>query len=228
MGALELAALRRRAREAGISPGIVARSERAKYHASMQAGLREPLAAKIVEPSAIQFEGINRWVVAICKPSLSRSVGEDLNELGFRAYCPLGSRIVYRGRVKGKRQRRVHQFAVFGRYLFVGEAQEPLSTYVHEGLVGVIGDSRGGWALNPRAVQIINEAELAGQWDDAPEWDGPRYKRGTRGILVDGPFAGFHAIIQECTRSGVKFDVNIFGRITTVASQTVKLAEELV
>ena len=126
MVSLELAALRKRARAAGIAPGIVARAQRAKeahqaeWHASCAWPFSPPPAPRLIDPSPIDFEGVSRWVVAICKPSMARSVGEDLPALGFRTYCPLGRRVVLRARGPGgTRRRRIHQWAVFGRYLFV-------------------------------------------------------------------------------------------------------------
>lgn len=224
MGAIELANLRRRAREAGIAPGILARTERARYHASQQTGLHAPPEPRLVDAAPIQFEGVHRWVVAICKTSMSRSVGEDLNAIGFRAYCPLGRRIVYRGRTgSSQRKRRIHQFAVFGRYLFVGELQEPLNSYHHEGIVDVIGDSLGAWPLKPRVLQAINEAELAGKWNDRdPD---ATFKRGDHVRLSAGPFASFEGFVLECSKAGVKIDVEMFGRkiSTTVKSSVLEL-----
>ena len=136
-------------------------------------------------------------MVAVCKPSLALSVSQDLPALGFRAYCPLGRRIVFRDRHRsGVRKKHILQFAVFGRYLFVGEMDEPLQAYIHEGIVAVIGDCMGAWGLNPEVVRAINEAELAGEWDDIGSATNP-FKVGQSVRIVAGhPFEHFVGIVR--------------------------------
>ena len=224
MGMIDLASLRRRAREAGIAPGVVARAERLR---SAYDGTHAPPAARLIDPRAINFEGVDRWVVAICKPSMAMSVSEDLNAIGFRAYCPLGRRIVFRGRSAGARKRRIHQWAIFGRYLFVGELGEPLATYIHEGIVDVIGDSKGAWQLNPAVLKAINDAELAGQWDTTKTPDWVKFQVGAY-VKVTGinPFSGFEGFVQACSKAGIDVELDIFGRKTNVRVQGAKLVAE--
>jgi len=94
------------------------------------------------------------------------SVSEDLCLLGFRAYCPLGKRIIQsRIRKSNTRKRVVYHFAVFGRYFLVGEIDDPLTLSVHDGLVDIVGDATGPLALDPEIVKVINNKELAGEWD---------------------------------------------------------------
>ena len=243
---VDLASLRQRARAAGIAPGIVARAEmarmahRAEYeawragggprHGSGQMWLRPPPAAKLVDPTPINFEGVDRWVVAICKPSMAMSVSEDLNAIGFRSYCPLGRRIVFRGRAAGSRKRRIHQWAIFGRYLFVGELGEPLATYIHEGIVDVIGDSVGAWPLNPLVLKAINDAELAGQWDTTktPEWEA-KFKMGDYvKVGENNPFCGFEGFVLSCSKAGINVELDVFSRKTKVSVQSAKLVAEAV
>ena len=216
MGMIELAALRKRARAAGIVPGTVAHAERLR--ASAQTGLRAPPPLRLVDPTPIDFEGVQRWTVAVCKPSMARSVGEDLPALGFRAYCPLGRRLVFRAPHRsGTRKKHILQFAVFGRYLFVGEMLEPLAASIHEGIVDVIGDSRGAWSLNPRIVQAINEAELAGQWDYVGSSENP-YKVGQLVRIADNhPFEHFVGVISAFLHGGAWINLDVFGRSTPVS-----------
>lgn len=221
MGMIDLASLRQRARAAGIAPGIVARAERLR---SAYDGARAPPPPRLIDPAPLNFEGIDRWVVAICKPSMAMSVSQDLNAIGFRAYCPLGRRVVFRGRAAGARKRRIHQWAVFGRYLFVGELGEPLATYIHEGIVDVIGDSLGAWALNPLVLRAINAAELAGEWDTTktPEW-AAKFKGGDFVRVGDGPFSGFEGFVRSCSKAGINVELDMFGRKTKVTVQSAKL-----
>src|SRR6185312_17206786 len=146
---------------------------------------------------------------------MAPGVAEDLNMIGFRAYCPMGKKIVYRGRHGGEaRQRRVHQFPVFGRYLFVGEIEDPFQTTLHSGVVAIIGDRNGAWPVNPAAVKAINDAELSGTWDSSREAEAA-FRRGDLVRVVSDlshPFAGFNAIVDSIRKSGVRINVDIFGR----------------
>lgn len=172
MDAIELAALRKRAQAAGMPVGAIARAQRlkdghlAKYRPSDPPRFRPPPATRLVTT-----DGVRRWVVAICRASQAWSVGEDLGVLGFRAYCPMGKRLI-----RGRRMLRTYPFAVFGRYIFVGEIQEPLAVSIHDGLVGIVGDQSGPWSLDPEIVKIINRDELDGVWDSTK----PRPKRGAQ------------------------------------------------
>jgi transcription antitermination factor NusG len=222
MVSIELAALRKRARAAGVAPGVVAQAERLR--ASAQTGLRAPSPVRLINPSPIDFSGVQRWVVAVCKPSLARSLSEDLPALGFRAYCPLGRRLVFRAPHRsGTRKKHILQWAVFGRYLFVGEMLEPLAASIQEGIVDVIGDSQGAWALNPKIVQAINEAELAGQWDYVGSSENP-YKIGQLVRIAEGhPFESFAGVVTALLHGAAKIDLEVFGRRTPVAVPVRKL-----
>jgi transcription antitermination factor NusG len=219
---IELAALRKRARAAGIAPGIVARAERLR--AAAQTGLRAPSPVRLVDPTAVEFEDVSRWGVAVCKPSMARSVGEDLPALGFRAYCPLGRRMVFRDRHRsGTRKKHILQWAVFGRYLFVGEMLEPLAASLHEGIVDVIGDSQGAWSLHPRIVHAINQAELAGQWDYVGSSENP-FKIGQSVRIAEGhAFEHFIGIVTALMHGGAWINLDVFGRETPVSVPVRKL-----
>jgi transcription antitermination factor NusG len=157
---------------------------------------------------------------------MAKGVADDLNELGFRAYCPMGRKVLFRARVRGseKRQRKIHSWAVFGRYIFVGEIDEPLQVDIHGGIVEVIGDSRGAWALNPKLIRAINEAHIAGQWDTVRAWDCV-FKKGDRVKFTGGhPLEGFLAIVDSVGRSGVRVNVpNLFSRPTMATVHAAKL-----
>ena len=240
MVSIELAALRKRARAAGITAGVVVRSQRAKeahqaaWHTSCAWPFRPPPPARLVDPSPVNFEGVSQWVVAVCKPSLARSVSEDLPALGFRAYCPLGRRLVFRAPHRsGTRKKHILQWAVFGRYLFVGEMEEKLAASIHEGIVDVIGDSEGAWSLSsvdqnglrdPHGiVRAINEAELAGQWDYVGSSENP-FHLGQSVRIVDGhPFESFVGIVTALLRGRAEIELGMFGRSTYVQVPVRKL-----
>jgi len=173
----------------------------------------------------LEMEGISRWVVAVFWSHMVRRAALDLNQAGFRAYCPLGRKIVYRGRARSEaRVRRIQEFPVFGSYLFVGEAGRPLQRESHRGLIDIIGDRYGAWPLNPKLVQAINEAELSGKWDTARtrEWEN-QFRIGDRVRVCAGPFEGFMAIVGMLNKSGAVVDLDVFGRKNKVTIEPSKL-----
>jgi len=157
---------------------------------------------------------------------MAQGIAEDLNMIGFRTYCPMGKKVVYRGRHGGEaRHRRVHQFPVFGRYLFVGELEDPFQTEIHFGVVAVIRDQNGARSVNPEALKQINDAEMAGTWDSSREAEAA-FRRGDLVRVVSDlshPFAGFNAIVDSIRKSGVRINVDIFGRSTPITIPQDKL-----
>jgi transcription antitermination factor NusG len=235
MGKIELEALRRRARRDGIAPGSLIHAERLKARAiqdrisapSTPPNIRAPRPERrLSEPMAIEVEGA-RWVVAYVGEHAARDVAADLTELGFRAYCPLGRRVVYQARVAGKRARRVRQFPVFGGYLFVGEVTEHLSKSSHDRIVEILGDSTGSLALKGAAIAAINLAELAGRWDSTrPHHAAPLFHAGDLVRIKAGPFAGFAAVVARLPKDlRVMIDVQMFGgpTRTTLDSSALEL-----
>jgi transcription antitermination factor NusG len=220
MGKIELEVLRKRARALGMDPGSLARAARAQRSisgiGSRQTGIHELPAPVLVAPRALPMDEVRRWVVAVCRPQMARGVALDLNELGFVAYCPLGRKTVYQARARVGRRKRIHQTAVFGRYLFVGEVEEPLSAWVHDGISEIIGDSAGPWALDQRAVRAINEAEIDGKWDETkiPAW-ARTFKIGDAVRIGDGPLTGFQGLVEAFSKAGIRVDLDLFGRRTS-------------
>jgi transcription antitermination factor NusG len=224
LGKIELEALRRRARRAGIAPGSLIHAERLKARAvkdridqvSRPPSLPAPRPDRLTEPRAIEVEGA-RWVVAYVGEHAAREVASDLNELGFRAYCPLGARVVYPDpRRSGKRVRKVRQFPVFGGYLFVGEVTERLVKSAHDRIVEILGDSSGSLALSGAAIAAINRAELRGLWDSTHAHRAlPLFRKGDQVRITAGPFAGFAAIVARLPKDlRVTIDFEMFGRPT--------------
>jgi transcription antitermination factor NusG len=225
MGKIELEALRRRARSIGIDLGTLARAARAKRSSfgigSRQPPINEPPAPVLVAPSALPMDGVRRWVVAVCKPSMARGVADDLNELGFVAYCPLSRKVHLRARARVGRRKIIRQYPVFGVYIFVGEVDGPLQASIHSGISYLVGDSHGAWSLDPSFVLARNRDELAGKWDETktPVWERKdliKFKKGKKVSVLSGPFASFGGFVEECSKAGIKVGLDIFGRVTPV------------
>jgi hypothetical protein len=231
MGKIELEALRKRARAAGIDHGAVARANRAKaldmgsrewcpvrkrYVPSAQMGLREPREPRLRQTLPLDVSLPRRWVVAVCKPSMALGVADDLNELGFVAYCPLSRKVHLRARARVGRRKMIRQYPVFGDYLFVGEVDEPLQGSIHGGISYLIGDSRGALSVPASFVLSINQAELDGKWDETktPTWS-KTFKVGDQVRISAGPFTGFAGLVDACSKAGIRVDLDLFGRRTS-------------
>jgi transcription antitermination factor NusG len=219
MGKIELESLRKRARAYGLDQGSIARVLRAQRSlsgiGSRQTGLVEPPAPVLVSPRVLPMDEVRRWVVAVCKPSMARGVADDLNELGFVAYCPLSRKVHLRARARVGRRKMIRQYPVFGSYIFVGQVDDPLQASIHDGIAGILGDSLGALAVPARLVLAINQAELDGKWDETktPAWAG-KFHVGDLVKVKDGPFAGFGGLIDACSKAGIDVDIRMFGRET--------------
>ena len=221
MGKIELEALRRRARSAGIDAGSIARAARAQRASfgigSRQPRLLEPPTPVLVAPRALPVDEVRRWVVAVCKPSMARGVAEDLNELGLVAYCPLSRKVHLRARARVGRRKIIRQYPVFGVYIFVGEVDGPLQASIHSGISYLVGDSQGALSVPESFVLAINQAELDGKWDETkglPSW-AKTFKRGDPVRVKEGPFTGFAGLVDACSKAGIRVDLDLFGRRTS-------------
>jgi transcription antitermination factor NusG len=221
MGKIDLEALRKRARAAGIDAGSIARAARAQRASfgigSRQTGINEPPAPVFVAPRALPMDDVRRWVVAVCKPSMARGVADDLNDLGFVAYCPLSRCVHLRARARVGRRKIIRQYPVFGVYIFVGEVDGPLQASIHSGISYLVGDSQGALSVPASFVLAINQDELDGKWDETrgrPSW-AKTFKRGDQVRVKEGPFGGFSGLVDAVSKAGVDVDISMFGRMTT-------------
>lgn len=73
----------------------------------------------LTEPVAIETRRL-RWLAVLTAPACERRVADELNTLGFKAYCPLGRRLVSWQGGRQLKQKLIREFPVFSRYLFVG------------------------------------------------------------------------------------------------------------
>jgi transcription antitermination factor NusG len=212
MGKIELEALRKRARAYGLDQGSIARVLRAQRSSSAagsrQTGLRMPTNDRLRDPFPLDVSSAQRWVVAVCKPSMSLGVADDLNELGFVAYCPLNRKVHLHARARVGRRKMIRQYPVFGPYIFVGEVSEPLQASIHDGMAGVLGDSLGALAIPARLVLAINQAELDGKWDETKTRAlSKKFKKGDKIKTL----AGFEGLVTAIEEAGIKVDLKMFG-----------------
>lgn len=220
MNRANLEALRRRARAGRVSPGVVAKAERALDHQSyLQMLRREGIprdweGGRTAETAPVRVDGARVWRVACCRPSQAIGVASDLSALGFVAYCPTGRKIIFRGAQRGfkVRKRRIHSYPVFGDYLFVGEVDMPLQVSLHEDIIGVLGDSRGAYRLNPKFLQAIIDREASGVWDEARALERREFTPGERVRVKRGSYADLQGLVMQCDTAGVSLKIEMFGR----------------
>ncbi len=128
---------------------------------------------ELVEPTRIEVEGV-RWAVARVAHGCERQVARDLADAGFRTYCPLGRKFVKHARIKGeswRRARKVKQSPVFARYVFVGSSGGVgIGKHSHDKIESIVSDSSGALAIPARVIALVNDLELAGQWDQTRSW----------------------------------------------------------
>jgi hypothetical protein len=166
--------------------------------------------------------------VAFAGASRVRAVAADLRELGFRAYCPLGRRVIHRARGPyGKRERRVEQYPVFGGYLFVGEVKEPLTREMDYRIVDILRMGFERLTVPAQAIRDINDAEIAGEWDGTKA--APTFALGRRVKVNIGRdhLAEFFGIVQGIEKSGkIRVSAYLFGHHTTILVNEEKLSLE--
>lgn len=128
---------------------------------------------------------------------------------------------------KWQRRRVVKQFPVFARYVFVGlGAHRVLGRKTVDKIEAILGDSRGPLFVPARAVQAVNEMELAGTWDATRSWrEKSPYQPGVDGTVVAGPLTGFAATVDMVhSEERIRVLVSIFGRPTRLDIDACQMA----
>lgn len=170
----------------------------------------------LTEPVAIETRRL-RWLAVLTAPACERRVADELNTLGFKAYCPLGRRLVSWQGGRQLKQKLIREFPVFSRYLFVGlPTGFTLGRHLSDKIVSILGDASGPVVIPPAAIARINALELAGEWDGTKMRRSP-YQPGVSVSIPRGPYAGFLATIDaQESETRLRVLVNMFGRALTV------------
>lgn len=111
--------------------------------------------AALTEPLQIATDGC-RWLAVVTAVSCERRVAQELSALGFKAYCPLGRKMISWDGGRQLKQKIVREFPVFSRYIFVGipmETQE-LPSVLSAPPAAVL---FAGGAITPEVAAWINE-----------------------------------------------------------------------
>src|ERR1700722_14764728 len=94
---------------------------RASIHPSRLRERRVPTReVKITPPVKIDVDNV-RWLALRTAPQCERRVANDLNDIGFRSYCPCAVKLALWKNGRGKSLRKSsRQVPVFSGYIFVG------------------------------------------------------------------------------------------------------------
>lgn len=175
----------------------------------------------LVEPKKIAVEGIS-WRAVRVDASCERRVADDLQLLGFHAYCPLGRKHVSWVGARQLKKKIVRQFPVFSRYIFAGHsigAKRELDCDAHDKIHSIMKNCGRHMTVPTEAIAHINNLEFAGQWDETRSYiEKSPLKRAREVRIADnGPFHGFNATVDRLeSESAVFLLVSIFGRPTPI------------
>lgn len=169
---------------------------------------------KLTEPVKIETTGL-RWLAVLTGVACERRVADELDAIGFKAYCPLGRKLIHWQGGRQLKQKLIREFPVFSRYIFVGVPRGlTLGRHLSEKIISILGDSFGPIIIPPAAIARINALELSGEWDAVkykPQ-DSP-YQPGTEVKIPRGPYAGFLATVDaQESETRLRVLVTMFGQ----------------
>lgn len=167
----------------------------------------------LTDPVRIETEG-RRWLAVLTAVACERRVAQELNAIGFSAYCPLGRKTVSWQGGRQLKTKLIREFPVLSRYVLVGTKGRPVNRDDSEKIIAVLGDSQGPICIPPTVIARINTLELAGEWDAATyrPSDSP-YRPGVAVTIPRGQWAGFPATVDaQESETRLKVLVTMFGR----------------
>jgi transcription antitermination factor NusG len=198
----------------------------------------------IVEPKKIDTADV-RWVAVRTAVGCEERVADELRVLGYRPYCPLGAKFVFWQDGKRSKHRIVRQFPVFARYIFVGlvpgqvlgkgvvdvredriyiDPKTGEEKYIQAGkrwlaaekIEAVLSDSCGPIRIPEAAIEVVNNAELVGHWDETRSWrEWSPFDVGQTVRIAKGAFESFYATVDaRQSEDRIKILANVFGRST--------------
>lgn len=193
------------------------RSSSMQTHAGRAVTLEQK---KLVAPKRIEVAGVE-WRAVRTDAACERRVADDLELLGFRAYCPLGRKHISWIGARQLEKKIIRQFPVFSRYIFAGHdigARRELDRDAHDKIHSILGNSEGHIALPGEAISFINKLELSGQWDQTKSWrEKTSLKLGVQVNITDGPFAQYNGFVSALhSENAIDVLISIFGRPTPV------------
>jgi transcription termination/antitermination protein NusG len=181
------------------------------------------------------------WYVVRSNIQCEAKAAENIRLAGFDVYFP-------RQRIE-KKHRRNNTYLVKERplmvsYLFVGMSKDKKMQHFGfvracEGVERFLEYEGKPIPVPGSDVQAIYLAEIDMKFDDTRAARIHRkeeaktvkatlemkYAKGNRFAVTDGPFASFHAVVEEVTKSGnIKAMVSLFGRLTSVEFEAAQLS----
>lgn len=174
---------------------------------------------ELVDPVRVEEGGL-RWAVLRAQRGWERQVAADLADIGFAAYCPLRTDVVWiKARYGRKPRRQVRQAPVFAPYLFVGAPPgRVVAAHLHARIDDVLAGPEGPIEMPRAAIRWLNDRELDGLWDVRRTAAPRRLRPGDQVRVTSGPFVEFVGELREVGDKDLAcvVELAIFGRLTPV------------
>ena len=174
----------------------------------------------------IQAEGF-RWVAIRIRASLPTLctefiVADQLTEEGFLAYCPMACKPASWFHKRRARRGEVHQCPLFSRYIFCGllsgqSVRADKRKHI-ESFLPRAQSSDLAITVPSSAIQLINDLEGLGEWDDTKSaLEKIPWRPGQSVSFNSGPFQAFPGTVTAVeSERRIHVLINIFGRNTPV------------
>lgn len=169
------------------------------------------------EPQKLDLDGV-RWFAVRTTHASERALQADLEGMGYRVYCPLVTKWLWRN---GNRTKDKRQTPVFARYIFVGcRPDQHVSRRTTDGIESVLGRQLADGiplTIPPAALKAINDLDLAGVWDETIEWspDKSPFQHGAVVRICAGPFLTMQATVDAPTsEKTIRLLITLLGRET--------------
>lgn len=169
-------------------------------------------------PTEISYNSGPGWFVVMTAPNAQTRVKSGLEGIGREVYMPIEK---LKRRERGKT--RVIERPLLGPYMFFlldPYKQEWSPILEVDGVIDVLRNNQIPSRIPDAWVNAIRKAEMYGEFDKTPDSPNP-FKKGETVRISEGPFSGFHALIEEfiaklksaTATKRAKVAVDFFGRV---------------
>lgn len=157
------------------------------------------------------------WYVVMSAPSAQTRVKSGIEGIGHKVYMPLER---LRKRERGKLK--LIERPLLGPYMFFAldpYKQEWSPVLEVDGVLDILRNNQMPSRVPEAWINAMRKAEMYGEFDKTPDSPHP-FKKGETVRISEGPFSGFHALIEEfiaklkssTASKRAKVAVDFFGR----------------
>lgn len=168
--------------------------------------------------TGISYTSGSGWYVAYCAPMQHNRAKSGIEGIGHKTYMPLER---LRKRKRGKLE--TVERPLLGPYLFFEldpHKEEWSPILAVDGVLDILRNNNNPSRVPDAWIIAMRKAELYGEFDKTPESPNP-FKKGETIRISEGPFSGFHALIEEfiaklrssTANKRARVAVDFFGRV---------------